>query len=235
MRDPHSISYDGALGQQIIEMHVWAVREGLRGAAAAELFDGFCRRLVTAGVPLWRGFAGMRTLHPQWAGYTYTWRRDLNAIQPVQFERSDEYEQEVLNSPFTYLTRQAKTSTAEGDPWLHLRRRLAGSEAELDFPLLERLGAAAPDRICAIAPDPESSKMTQMVRTRFSILPLLFCYPRHHRTIAVRYRYFLGSPARRINNPSPLEARVPAAPNDYGDDTLITLLMGCLAQNLWSP
>jgi hypothetical protein len=31
MRDPHSISYDGALGQQIIEMHVWAVREGLRG------------------------------------------------------------------------------------------------------------------------------------------------------------------------------------------------------------
>jgi hypothetical protein len=115
MRDPHSISYDGALGQQIIEMHVWAVREGLRGAAAAELFDGFCQRLVTARVPLWRGFAGMRTLHPQWAGYTYTWRRDLNAIQPVQFERSDEYEQEVLNSPFTYLSRQAKISTAEGD------------------------------------------------------------------------------------------------------------------------
>ena len=137
MRDPHSISYDGALGQQIIEMHVWAVREGLRGAAAAELFDGFCQRLVTARVPLWRGFAGMRTLHPQWAGYTYTWRRALNAIQPVQFERSDEYEQEVLNSPFTYLSRQAKISTAEGDPWLHLRRRLAGPEAALDFPLLE--------------------------------------------------------------------------------------------------
>ena len=134
MRDPHSISYDGALGQQIIEMHVWAVREGLRGAAAAELFDGFCQRLVTARVPLWRGFAGMRTLHPQWAGYTYTWRRDLNAIQPVPFERSDEYEQEVLNSPFTYLSRQAKSSTAEGDPWLHLRRRLAGPEAALDFP-----------------------------------------------------------------------------------------------------
>jgi adenylate cyclase len=142
MRDPHSISYDGALGQQIIEMHVWAVREGLRGAAAAELFDGFCQRLVTARVPLWRGFAGMRTLHPQWAGYTYTWRRDLNAIQPVQFERSDEYEQEVLNSPFTYLSRQAKISTAEGDPWLHLRRRLAGPEAALDFPLLEGLAAA---------------------------------------------------------------------------------------------
>jgi len=136
------ISYDGPLGRQIIELHVWAVREGLRGTAADELFDGFCQRLVTARVPLWRGFAGMRTLHPQWAGYTYTWRRDLNAIQPVQFERSDEYEQEVLNSPFTYLSRQAKTSAAEGDPWLHLRRRLAGPEAGLDFPLLEGLAAA---------------------------------------------------------------------------------------------
>jgi adenylate cyclase len=84
----------------------------------------------------------MRTLHPQWAGYTYTWRRDLNAIQPVQFERGDEYEQELLNSPFNYLRRQAKTSAAEGDPWLQLRRRLAGPGAPLDFPLLKGLAAA---------------------------------------------------------------------------------------------
>ncbi|MGA7262399.1 MAG: adenylate/guanylate cyclase domain-containing protein [Stellaceae bacterium] len=136
------LSFDAPLGRQIVELHVWAVGQGLRGVAAAELFDGLCRRLVTAGVPLWRGFAGMRTLHPQWAGYTYTWRRDLNAIQPVQFERGDAYEQEVLNSPFTYLRRQAKTSAAEGDPWLYLRRRLAGPEAQLDFPLLEGLAAA---------------------------------------------------------------------------------------------
>ena len=135
------VSFDAPLGRQIVELHVWAVGQGLRGVAAAELFDGLCRRLVTAGVPLWRGFAGMRTLHPQWAGYTYTWRRDLNAIQPVQFERGDEYEQEVLNSPFTYLARQAETSAAEGDPWLHLRRRLAGPGAQLDFPLLEGLAA----------------------------------------------------------------------------------------------
>ena len=69
---PLAIDYEGALGRQIIELHVWAVRQGLLGVDAAELFDGFCQRLVTARVPLWRGFAGMRTLHPQWAGYTYT-------------------------------------------------------------------------------------------------------------------------------------------------------------------
>jgi hypothetical protein len=55
-------SYDGPLGQKIIELHVWAVGQGLRGAEAAPLFDEFCQRLVSAGVPLWRAFAGMRTL-----------------------------------------------------------------------------------------------------------------------------------------------------------------------------
>jgi hypothetical protein len=58
--------------RRITELHLWAVREGLRRAPAATLFEDFCRRLAAAGVPLWRAFVGMRTLHPQWAGYTYT-------------------------------------------------------------------------------------------------------------------------------------------------------------------
>src|SRR5215813_8329903 len=94
---PHS--FDDPLGRKIIELHVWAVGEGLRGTEAAPLFDGLCQRLVIAGVPLWRAFAGMRTLHPQWGGYAYTWWRHLNAIQPKQFERGDTYEQNILNSP----------------------------------------------------------------------------------------------------------------------------------------
>src|SRR5260370_33849835 len=76
MRDPsrpsqvplHLQSYDGALGRKIIDLHVWAVQQGLRGAPTDVLFDGFCGRLVAAGVQLWRGFAGMRTLHTPWAG-----------------------------------------------------------------------------------------------------------------------------------------------------------------------
>src|ERR1700680_3022501 len=107
---PRAISYDGPLGRRIIELHVWAVRQGLLGTAAAELFDGFCRRLIVAGVPLWRGFAAMRTLHPQWGGYGYTWWRDLNVVQPEQFERGNEYEQDVLDSPFTHLIREAESS-----------------------------------------------------------------------------------------------------------------------------
>ena len=135
-------SFDDPLGRKIIELHVWAVSEGLRGADAAGLFDRLCQRLVAAGVPLWRAFAGMPTLHPQWGGYGYTWQRRLNAIHPAQFERGDEYEREVLNSPFGHLIRQAETSPGDGDPWRYLRRRLVGADAQLDFPNLKAHAAA---------------------------------------------------------------------------------------------
>ena len=76
------LSFDGPVGRRIIDTHMWAVREGLRGASAYDLFDGYCQRLVTHGVPLWRAHVAMETLHPQWGGYGFTWRRDLNAIHP---------------------------------------------------------------------------------------------------------------------------------------------------------
>src|SRR6202030_1275084 len=134
-----AIDHDGALGRQIIELHVWAVRQGLLGTGAAELFDGFCQRLVLGGLSLWRASAAMRTLHPQWGGYSYLWRRDLNAIEPSKFERDNENSQVWLTSPFAYLVGQARAEGGSGDPWRHLRRHLCGPEALLDFPLLEEL------------------------------------------------------------------------------------------------
>ncbi len=139
MSEPRPISFDAPLRQRVIELHVWAVRQGLLGTGAAELFDGFCQRLVFGGMPLWRASAAMRTLHPQWGGYSYLWRRDLNAIEPSQFERGNENTQVWLTSPFAYLVGQAE---AGGNAWLNMRRRLAGSEALLDFPVLEELASA---------------------------------------------------------------------------------------------
>ncbi len=138
---PRPASFDGALGRQIIALHVWAVGQGLRGIAADLVMDGLCRRLVAAGVPLWRAFAGMRTLHPQWGGYGYTWRRDLNATQPEQYERGREYERDWLDSPFAWLLSQGEASADRSQPWPCLRRRLSGPEAQLDFPVLRSVAA----------------------------------------------------------------------------------------------
>ena len=131
-------TFDDALGRRIIELHVWAVREGLRGTTAYDLFDGFCQRLVIDGVPLWRGYAAMETLHPQWSGYGYTWRRDLNAIQPEQFTHDTETASNWLNSPLRDLIRRAYGG--EHNPTM--RRRIEIGQEQRDFPVLEEFFAA---------------------------------------------------------------------------------------------
>jgi adenylate cyclase len=141
MSEAGTISYDAPLGRQIVELHIWAVRQGLLGTPAAELFDGFCRRLIAAGVPLWRGYAAMETLHPQWGGYGYTWRRDLDAIEPGYFERATYRGPVWFDSPFASLVNRRSASSEETNQWRHLRRRLTGPEAQLDFPILKELAA----------------------------------------------------------------------------------------------
>jgi adenylate cyclase len=126
-------SFDGPLGRNIIDTHIWAVHQGLRGASAYELFDGYCQRLVIHGVPLWRAQAGMQTLHPHWGAYSYLWRRDLNAIQPEQHARSDLGDSQWLRSPLYDLIRRA--NDGEGNP--SMRRRLDAGPDQRDFAVLD--------------------------------------------------------------------------------------------------
>jgi adenylate cyclase len=126
-------TFDDALGRRIIETHIWAVREGLRGADAYHLFDGYCQRLVVDRFPLWRAHTAMETLHPQWSGYGYTWRRDLNAIEPEQYAHGS-FEDEIwVTSPLNRLILMAE----DGDPNPTMRRRLERGPEERDFPVLE--------------------------------------------------------------------------------------------------
>lgn len=132
-------TFDDALGRRIIELHIWAVEQGLRGTGAEALFDGFCQLLIAAGLPIWRAFAAMRTLHPQWSGYSYTWRRDLNALQPNSWERDDDLDPVWLDSPFAWLLREAEQTPAR---MLQMRRRLSGPGASQEFPVFTEFAAA---------------------------------------------------------------------------------------------
>ena len=130
-------TFDDALGRRIVDTHIWAVREGLRGADAYHLFDGYCQRLVIDGISLWRAHTAMETLHPQWNGYGYTWRRDLNAIAPENYSHGDANEQIFVTSPFYALMQRARAG--EGTP--EMRRRLETGPEERDFPVLEEFHA----------------------------------------------------------------------------------------------
>jgi adenylate cyclase len=140
-------SIGGALGRRIIETHIWAVREGLRGAAGYELFDGYCQRLVVHGTPLWRAHSAMETLHPQWSGYGLTWRRDLNAIAPEQYPHGGFDEPIWVTSPLYDLVRRAR----EGEENPSMRRRLAAGPDQRDFPVLEEFfGGGATDYLAQL-------------------------------------------------------------------------------------
>ncbi len=126
-------TFDSELGRRIIETHIWAVREGLRGAVAYDLFDGYCQRLVVHGTPLWRAHTAMETLHPQWHGYGYTWRRDLNAIEPEQYAHGSDEGLDFLLSPLNHLIHRARGGEANPS----MRRRLEAGPDQRDFPMLE--------------------------------------------------------------------------------------------------
>jgi len=137
-------TFDDALGRRIVDTHVWAVREGLGGADADALFDGYCQRLVIHGTPLWRAHCAMETLHPQWSGYGITWRRDLNAIAPEQYVHGSMAEPDWLASPFRHLIDRALAH--EENP--SMRRRLCDGPDQRDFPvLMEFYGEGATDYV----------------------------------------------------------------------------------------
>ncbi len=131
-------TFDDALGRRIIETHIWAVREGLRGASAYDLFDGYCQRLVIHGTQLWRAHAAMETLHPQWHGYGYTWRRDLNAIEPEQYAHGSTEGSDFATSPLNALILRAR----EGEDNPSMRRRLEEGPDQRDFPALKEFFAS---------------------------------------------------------------------------------------------
>ena len=130
-------TFDDAVGRRIVDTHIWAVQEGLRGADAYELFDGYCQRLVIHGTPLWRAHTAMETLHPQWSGYGMTWRRDLNAIAPEQYAHGSLEEAEWMDSPFNQLIIRVEG----GEESLSMRRRLEQGPEQRDFPILEEFFA----------------------------------------------------------------------------------------------
>ena len=126
-------SFDDALGRRIVDLHIWAVTQGLRGAAAEDLFDGYCQRLIAERLPLWRAYVAMETLHPQWAGYGCLWLRERNAIGPERYAHPSGEDTIWLASPLRNLTDRAENG--EPNPWM--RRRLEAGPDQRDFKALE--------------------------------------------------------------------------------------------------
>ena len=73
------------------------MRDGRHLTHMREFGDEMCRRIVAAGIPLWRAFCSVGTLHPQVYGSAYIWRRDTPGA--VRFTATHSFENDAEYAP----------------------------------------------------------------------------------------------------------------------------------------
>ncbi|MGH6943754.1 MAG: adenylate/guanylate cyclase domain-containing protein [Geminicoccaceae bacterium] len=105
----------------------WLVEQGLLRSRFETVVEGFCERLVAIGVPLWRGFATVQTLHPTIQGVGNSWRPE-GGIRTELFVYRMTPSEEFLQSPFKHMLDEGIFS---------MRRKLETAE-RVEFPLIER-------------------------------------------------------------------------------------------------
>jgi adenylate cyclase len=125
----------GLCAETAHELVRWILTEGRTEAVGedpahdtgspARFINGLCRRLLSAGVPLWRVTVYAATLHPQVRGFGWRWWRGGRLTEEVRIAQGTELTEEFLQSPMRGTIEQGVT----------LRRRLDGAPGE--FPLLE--------------------------------------------------------------------------------------------------
>jgi len=104
----------------------WMLHQGRHMTHMREFGDEMCRRIGGAGIPLWRAFCGVGTLHPLVAAAAYVWRRgEVGAVRRTAghgLRQTAEYQASPL---FTVeVTRRM------------LRRKLEAADCPMDYPLL---------------------------------------------------------------------------------------------------
>src|SRR6516225_2171786 len=63
------------------QLRTWLTEAGLTGESETALLDGFCRRVLDAGLPIARAAILIDTLHPVHEGPAFFWRREAGQTQ----------------------------------------------------------------------------------------------------------------------------------------------------------
>ena len=104
----------------------WMMREGRHMTHMREFGDEMCRRIVAAGIPLWRGFCSVSTLHPEIWATAYIWRRDQAGAERQTAPHAFQQSAELLSSPIAAVRKSGRM----------IRRRICDPDCPLDYPVL---------------------------------------------------------------------------------------------------
>jgi adenylate cyclase len=106
----------------------WLIAQALDETDLESLLAGCCERLRSAGLPLWRGFIALQTLHPLIRTVALTWHPG-SALEREEYLHADGL-RGWEESPFRHMVESEKRV---------LRRHLTGDDAGVDFPILREL------------------------------------------------------------------------------------------------
>ncbi len=109
----------------------WLVHDAWVPKSPSDLVARFSDAMVASGFPLWRLRLLVRTLNPLLFARIYTWQRSGGDVTAQEISHENLHGEKYLNSPFALVI------NGEGG----VRRRLQGSGAQLDFPVLKDLVA----------------------------------------------------------------------------------------------
>ena len=109
----------------------WLLREAPAAPSARDLVEQFARGMLAGGIPVWRLWLSIRTLHPQLISTGFTWEDNGKGVQQNTVTHEMLLDQRFLDSPVKVILEGAGG----------LRRRLDGPNPPLDFPILHDLHA----------------------------------------------------------------------------------------------
>ncbi|MEW2919751.1 adenylate/guanylate cyclase domain-containing protein [Ruegeria sp. ANG10] len=120
---------DWELTAAIKDLADWLVQQGLENAQVETWLEAFCKRLVSAGIPLQRANITVRAHHPEIGTVAFRWHRDGGNEREDFVRRTDAPEQYIL-SPIYYLL----ANNVE-----EIRQDLTVEDPELSFPIFDEL------------------------------------------------------------------------------------------------
>jgi adenylate cyclase len=118
--------------ERVLALREWIAESAMSGADEPELLQGVCDRLRTDGIDLMRAIMGVDTLHPVLEGRMFIWKRGAEAVRQSEYmrEQTAATTEKWNASPYAWLYHNNETQ---------LRRRLEGSNAPEEFPVLADL------------------------------------------------------------------------------------------------
>ena len=105
----------------------WLLHEGRTAVRMREFGDEMCQRIVEAGIPIWRAFCAISTLHPLVAATAYLWHRDEGGTTRLTASYDMRASDAIRNSPPGQVKQTGKV----------IRQRLDVGDDELGWDILK--------------------------------------------------------------------------------------------------